>query len=261
MMYAAYFMHDRPDDHCNICRGGRLYQEWLVDQYCKIEAQRLLWVKLNQTAIRAELYQGLQDAVREGDVQEGTTAEMQGRNIVLPSSFTGGQRWAPPAAAPCLPLQRLICFVAHNTHTAHHTAPRRYMAQSYQDAMALVRTFGKPDLFITMTCNPKWEEIARELKPGETPNDRPDLISRVFRIKKDALLDELQNKGIFGRAVACVHVIEFQKRGLPHAHILLILAHEDKPRTAEDIDRMVSARPADALAITPPVPARCGTAS
>ena len=41
--------------------------------------------------------------------------------------------------------------------------------------------------------------------------------------------------------VACIHVVEFQKRGLPHAHILLILAAEDKPRTAEDIDAIVLA--------------------
>lgn len=36
-------------------------------------------------------------------------------------------------------------------------------------------------------------------------------------------------------------VIEFQKRGLPHSHILLILAHDDKPTTADDIDTIVSA--------------------
>ena len=47
--------------------------------------------------------------------------------------------------------------------------------------------------------------------------------------------------GIFGKCVALVHVVEFQKRGLPHAHILLILAPEDKPITAERIDKIVSA--------------------
>jgi hypothetical protein len=88
MMYSAYFMHDRPNDNCNICRAGRLYQEWLVDQYCKIESQRLLYIKLNQSSIRADLYQGVADAARAGD----TTAAMQGRSVVLPSSFTGGPR-------------------------------------------------------------------------------------------------------------------------------------------------------------------------
>lgn len=114
------------------------------------------------------------------------------------------------------------------------------MAQAYQDAMALVRQFGKPDLFVTMTCNPSWPEIRGELKQGETPNDRPDLICRVFRLKLKELLHDLEKKGVFGAAVACVHVVEFQKRGLPHAHILIILSQGAKPRTADDIDKMVS---------------------
>lgn len=42
------------------------------------------------------------------------------------------------------------------------------MQALYQDAMAIVRKMGKPDLFITMTCNLKWVEITRELQPGQT---------------------------------------------------------------------------------------------
>src|SRR5579859_6157052 len=39
-----------------------------------------------------------------------------------------------------------------------------------------------------------------------------------------------------------MYVIEFQKPGLPHAHILLIFAADDKPITTEDIDSIVSAQ-------------------
>lgn len=53
------------------------------------------------------------------------------------------------------------------------------MHQRYQDAMATVRKFGKPDLFITMTCNPKWREIVESLRPGENASERPDLVARV----------------------------------------------------------------------------------
>jgi hypothetical protein len=107
--------------------------------------------------------------------------------------------------------------------------------------MAIVRTFGKPDLFITMTCNPKWKEITSALKPGQTPADRPDLVTRVFRLKLQALLDDLIKHGILGRVVAHIHVVEWQKRGLPHAHILLILHPDHKPRTPAEIDSIVSA--------------------
>lgn len=38
-----------------------------------------------------------------------------------------------------------------------------------------------------------------------------------------------------------VCTIEFQKRGLPHVHIILFMHPEDKPTTARDIDRIISA--------------------
>jgi hypothetical protein len=63
------------------------------------------------------------------------------------------------------------------------------------DAMALVRRFGKPDIFLTMTCNPNWDEIKCELYPGQTPQDHPDLVVRVFRAKLQELKDRLLKKG------------------------------------------------------------------
>ena len=44
-----------------------------------------------------------------------------------------------------------------------------------------------------------------------------------------------------GKVIGHIQVIEFQKRGLPHAHILLILDSLDKPRTTNDYDAIVSA--------------------
>ena len=115
------------------------------------------------------------------------------------------------------------------------------MQMNYQDAMAIVRKHKKPDLFITFTCNPNWPEILRELRGSEPAWARKDLIVRVFHIKLKQLLDDLLNKHVLGKPVAYLHVIEFQKRGLPHAHILLILAAEDKPRTVDDYDTIVCA--------------------
>ncbi|KAI3876070.1 hypothetical protein MKW92_039150, partial [Papaver armeniacum] len=59
-----------------------------------------------------------------------------------------------------------------------YTGSPRDMHQMYHDAMALVQKYGKPDLFITMTCNPNWEEIQRNLKPGQQAHDMPDLTTR-----------------------------------------------------------------------------------
>jgi hypothetical protein len=88
---AVFYMHDRPGDatyHVLIIHGGRLLQEWLVDQYWKMEAERLRFLRFNQSQIRADLYQGLMDGLAAGE----TSAFMRGRLIVLPSSFVGSPR-------------------------------------------------------------------------------------------------------------------------------------------------------------------------
>jgi hypothetical protein len=65
------------------------------------------------------------------------------------------------------------------------------MQQQFQDAMTIVSRLGKPDLFITFTCNPKWPEITKHLLGGQTATDRPDLTTRVFAAKLRSLLDDL----------------------------------------------------------------------
>ena len=57
-----------------------------------------------------------------------------------------------------------------------------------QGGMAILREYRKPDLFITMTCNPKWPEIQDHIKEGHKSQDRPDLVARAFKLKKDQLM-------------------------------------------------------------------------
>ena len=98
-----------------------------------------------------------------------------------------------------------------------------------------------------MTANPNWKEITANLRPGETAADRPDLTARVFNAKLRHLLKLLTKDNFLGRAVGWTFVVEFQKRGLPHAHILLIVRTCDKPVTPEQIDALVSAEIPDPL--------------
>lgn len=60
--------------------------------------------------------------------------------------------------------------------------------------MALVRSFGKPDLFITMTCNPEWKEIKDNLFPGKVAQDHTDLVSRILCAKLLDLKDQIIKK-------------------------------------------------------------------
>jgi hypothetical protein len=203
LQFFQWHIHTRPQQMSVLFYTGRLLQEYTLDMWVTVESNRLRFIRTNQSTIRAETYQGLADAVNTG-----LSAEHIGRQVILPSSFVGGNR---------------------------------HMAQLFQDAMALVRKLGAPSLFITITCNPRWDEIQRELLPGQTATDRPDLVARVFALKLDAINKEIFKQGVLGKCIAYVQVIEFQKRGLPHAHTLLIMDPADRPRTIEDVDRLVCA--------------------
>ena len=214
-----YYSHERrrhPQSAPNVAwddtlqRCGRLGQEYVCSGWIKAEDTRLQYLKSvhGQRQIRAELYSHVQDHLDSTDVSEAV-----GR-IVLPSSMRG--------------------------------SPRR-MRAAFQDAMATVKVFGTPSLFITMTASAGAPEIKACLHRGQQPGDRWDLCSEVFEAHAQQLIDELcgsgtASEGCFGDAIARFHVLEFQKRGLPHKHILLWLHPDDKLSTAAGIDSVISAQ-------------------
>ncbi|KAL6130538.1 hypothetical protein ACLB2K_068917 [Fragaria x ananassa] len=107
--------------------------------------------------------------------------------------------------------------------------------------MALVQKYGRPDLFITMTCNPNWEEVKSQLLQGQVPQDRPDLVTRVFHAKLEQLKEDVIKKGVLGKVAAHAFVVEFQKQGLPHVHMLIMLEPNDKLNNPDEYDRIVKA--------------------
>ncbi len=164
--YYAFQLQQRHFVYSIILKCGRLFQQYVVYAYCCILEERFCWIRGHQDQFRCEVLYGLQDAINRGD----TNASRTGKPCILPSSFTGGPR---------------------------------YMVQNYQDAMAICRWLGHPDLFITMTCNPKWNEITKflELIPGQTSDDRPDIVARVFEMKLYSLLQDITKQSHFGRCV------------------------------------------------------------
>lgn len=162
-------------DESYLHKFGRLYQQFIVDSYLKVEHKGLRFIELNQDKLRVEMYKGLVDAYTTADQDLTNT----GRMLILPSSFVGGPR---------------------------------YMINLFNDAMAIVRDFGKPDLFVTVTCNPDWPEIQAELGPNQSATDIPDIVSRIFRLKLKAILEMILKNGILGKTAAHVYVIEYQKR-------------------------------------------------
>ena len=163
---------------------GMLFQQYILDGFCRMEASRMSWLRQNQDKLRNETMAGLQDFVENPD----------------------------ESAGPC-----------------------------YLDAIVVVRRYGRPDFFTTFIANPPWPEITAHLGPGQKAADRPDFVARVFHLKLQALLKELTVDGVLGRAVAWHWVIEFQKRGFPHARILLTISPLDRCRSPDDIDSRVAA--------------------
>ncbi|GKD06148.1 ATP-dependent DNA helicase RRM3-like protein [Tanacetum coccineum] len=166
----------------------RLFQQFLVDGYTMIEAERMSFNRKQQKDLRSETYSKL--AKLTEDPESGV--QLRGKKVVLSSSFTGSPR---------------------------------YMMQNYLDAMTICKFYGYPDLFITFTCNPNWPEISRFVAERNLKSED--------RVKGAGLTPSIFN-------FLAVYTIEFQKRGLPHCHILLWLEPEDKITTTAKIDKYIS---------------------
>lgn len=117
----------------------------------------------------------------------------------------------------------------------HASAANRKKRQL--DGMAVVTRKGKPFLMVTVTCNGFWPEIQQNLLPGQCAMDRPDLCNRVFKIKLKAIMNDLKNN-LFGKATYFLSVIEFQKRGMPHSHIVIQFSGLS-PEARQEIDKWV----------------------
>ncbi|XP_021716916.1 uncharacterized protein LOC110684794 [Chenopodium quinoa] len=200
--YYAFLLQMRPGNM--LLRTGRLLQQYVVDMYVKMESTCLDYFRNNQGTIRSDLYQGILNSLKSGE----TLASNVGQRVILPPTFIGGPR---------------------------------DMKKRYLNAMTLVKRYEKPDLFITITCNANWQEIKSELALGELPQDRPDLVARVFRAKLLVLKREIMENEVFVEVSAMIYVIEFQKRGLPHGHFLIILKGGSKMKCPEDYDKFVCA--------------------
>lgn len=134
-------------------------------------------MKHNQDKIHAETYQGLKDHLNNSDITPDIP-QPKGRHIILPASFTAGPR---------------------------------YLKREYYDSMAIVCKFGKPDYFITFTCNPQWLDIINSLPAGITPSDKPDIVARVLKLKKEELLNDLNVKIYLVKSLNLCMLLSFKR--------------------------------------------------
>lgn len=202
MQFYAYRLMVRPNSFNALHYYRDLFSQYFVDMMAKMISERLHFIRRNQQKLRADDYIHLRDAVnQDANIQAANI----GQCVILPSTFTGSPR---------------------------------YMHEKSQDALTYVRNYGKPDLFVTFTCNPEWLEIKNELFPRQSSFHRHDIISRVFHLKMKKLIQLFTKSEVFGSVKCYMATVEWQKRGLPHCHLLFWLDTKIQP---DEIDKIISA--------------------
>jgi hypothetical protein len=171
-------MHRREPSFVQRCE--RLALEYYCDLYAQYEARLASFHQLpkQQSLYRGASYRSMHDQFQRDGAGNGNLANV-GKPVVLPSSFVGSPR---------------------------------YYYQLYLDAMALPLRYHKPDLFVTITCNPYWPEIARAIPRGSHWRFHPDIVGRVFMLKFASVLQEITVSQIFGPVLAYVWRVEWQVR-------------------------------------------------
>ena len=154
-----------------------------------------------------------------GDLHVAEVVPEKDRSTFLPSSFHGG---------------------------------RRNLKMRASNALAIVSELEGPTLFITLTGNPNWPEVQSQMLPGQTAFDRDDIMCMSFKARLDNVLKNIRAGKYFGphQVVYMIRVIEYQHRGLPHAHIVVKL--KDLPTVAEDREAVIDWIDTNTSACMPP---------
>ncbi|GJU84393.1 DNA helicase [Tanacetum coccineum] len=155
----------------------------------------------------------------------------------------------------CAIEQRRLDFIRKNQNDLRSNfLSRLYDAVSRGDregiaAGSKIMLPRNPQFFITFTCNVKWPAIKRYMAQylKLTPTDRADIVCRVFEQKVKDFLRFSKEVNTFGYVSAVLYTIEFQKRGLPHSHTLLLVDSKNTLKDASQIDEYISAEIPDPM--------------
>nr|GEU63938.1 hypothetical protein [Tanacetum cinerariifolium] len=158
-----------------ICPWRSFVLAILMDGYTMVGTECIFLHHAKQSKLRCDTYSNIRQSIADGN----NDPTVFGKPVVLSFSFTSGPR---------------------------------YMKQNYMDAMALCRWYYCLDLFINVTCNPKWPEISRYMREHNlSSTDRPDVLTRVFKMKLDQLMKDVKELRLFGRTQAgTIHNLKYK---------------------------------------------------
>jgi hypothetical protein len=205
---------------------SRVGQHYLTECVARMIDYRLQWHRNNQATIFGEKYASRLspsdlDHDNGGGSCEDNTAAVDPERAVANNSSPS--------------------FLADS-----FTGSPRHLKLLAINALTIVSHFGAPTVFVTLTVNPKWSEIVCRCFPGQGAYDRGDVAVPVFKGKLKMFLQRLRQGAYFGggKPVYLMYVIEYQHRGMPHAHIVARLTNH--PTTLREkvewVDKYISAR-------------------
>jgi hypothetical protein len=162
MDWLSFRIQTRKLEGHTLISSRRLFQQFLVDGFTMMEAERLAWVRNNQSTLRVGKYQKLNNSQ--------SANPKTGKRVVLPSSFVGSKRYMDQLYFDGMAIYAAVGFPdLFITFTCNPNWPE------------IVRLLSKSNL---------------------KSHDRPDIIARVFKIKFNELLNDLTKKHVLGKVVA-----------------------------------------------------------
>ncbi|CAG8588520.1 237_t:CDS:2 [Cetraspora pellucida] len=123
--------------------AGRLFQQYIVDQYAKIEQNHLNYLKQKQSLLRANLYQGVMDAINAGDNSNNVS-----HCIILPLLFTSGphQILQTSAKAEAEPIDKIKMYL----DSRYISASENHQYITFQDGENLQHVLNCANMHITI---------------------------------------------------------------------------------------------------------------
>jgi hypothetical protein len=169
MDWLSFHIQMRKHEAQTLLCSRRLFQQFLVDGFTMMEAERLSFIRNNQSTLRVSKYAKINSAV---DFVPKT-----GKRVVLPSTFVGSKRYMDQLYFDGIAISAAVGFPdLFITFTCNPNWPE------------ITQLMAKQNL---------------------KPHDRADIITRVFKIKLNELLRDLTKKHALGKAAACKYIIMY----------------------------------------------------
>lgn len=182
LSYIVYFLQIRLLSNNILFKGGKLFLQYLVNMFSNVESERLNYIVSKQKDLKATSYKAAYEAYEKAKrcrilvfILEKKTNNTNLKQILKKNEQVNS-----------LYFRRHSLMVSGTLHNCTKIS------------VAILMAKGKPDLFITVTTNPKWKEITKALFKdqiiSQEPWERPDLLCRVFDIKLNAILEDIKKK-------------------------------------------------------------------